>query len=65
MARDMILQDEDATIKLATKLAEYARAGDAILLSGPLGAGKSLFARAFCAHFAMRPVWKCQALPTP
>ncbi|WP_124306675.1 tRNA (adenosine(37)-N6)-threonylcarbamoyltransferase complex ATPase subunit type 1 TsaE [Acetobacter pasteurianus] len=55
MARDMILQDEDATIKLATKLAEYVRAGDAILLSGPLGAGKSLFARAFLRAFCHAP----------
>ncbi len=55
MARDMILQDEDATIKLAIKLAEYAQAGDAILLSGPLGAGKSLFARAFLRAFCQAP----------
>ncbi|KAA8387687.1 tRNA (adenosine(37)-N6)-threonylcarbamoyltransferase complex ATPase subunit type 1 TsaE [Acetobacter sp. DmW_136] len=55
MAREMILQDEDATIKLATKLAEYAQAGDAILLSGPLGAGKSLFARAFLRAFCQEP----------
>ncbi|GCD76158.1 ATP/GTP hydrolase [Acetobacter pasteurianus NBRC 3299] len=55
MARDIILQNEGATIKLATKLAEYAQAGDAILLSGPLGAGKSLFARAFLRAFCQVP----------
>lgn len=55
MAREMILRDEDATIRLAIKLAEYAQAGDAILLSGPLGAGKSLFARAFLRAFCRTP----------
>ncbi|GBR49619.1 tRNA (adenosine(37)-N6)-threonylcarbamoyltransferase complex ATPase subunit type 1 TsaE [Acetobacter pomorum] len=52
---NMLLKNEDATIKLAAKLAEYARAGDAILLSGPLGAGKSLFARAFLRAFCQMP----------
>lgn len=55
MAKEMILRDEDATIRLAIKLAEYAQAGDAILLSGPLGAGKSLFARAFLRAFCCTP----------
>lgn len=55
MAREMILRDEYATIRLAIKLAEYAQAGDAILLSGPLGAGKSLFARAFLRAFCRTP----------
>lgn len=46
------LPDEDATIALAQKLAARARAGDALLLSGPLGAGKSTFARAFIRALA-------------
>jgi tRNA threonylcarbamoyladenosine biosynthesis protein TsaE len=41
------LPDQDATESLAARLAAVARAGDAILLSGPLGAGKSTLARAF------------------
>lgn len=35
------------TEQLAASLASRARAGDVVLLSGPLGAGKSVFARAF------------------
>jgi tRNA threonylcarbamoyladenosine biosynthesis protein TsaE len=35
------------TEALAARAAQLARAGDAILLAGPLGAGKTAFARAF------------------
>ncbi len=41
------LPDEAATAALATRLARRARAGDVIALSGPLGSGKTSFARAF------------------
>jgi len=43
----MILPDLTATQALAARLASLARPGDALLLSGPLGAGKSALARAF------------------
>lgn len=43
----LILPDEAATTALAARTARLARPGDAILLDGPLGAGKSAFARAF------------------
>ncbi|WP_043831641.1 tRNA (adenosine(37)-N6)-threonylcarbamoyltransferase complex ATPase subunit type 1 TsaE [Muricoccus aerilatus] len=43
----LILPDEAATRALAARAARLARPGDAILLDGPLGAGKSAFARAF------------------
>jgi tRNA threonylcarbamoyladenosine biosynthesis protein TsaE len=41
------LPDAAATEALAARIATRARRGDAILLEGPLGAGKSTFARAF------------------
>ncbi|HQT64398.1 MAG: tRNA (adenosine(37)-N6)-threonylcarbamoyltransferase complex ATPase subunit type 1 TsaE [Acidocella sp. 20-57-95] len=41
------LATEAETAALAGKLAARARPGDVLLLSGPLGAGKSAFARAF------------------
>lgn len=43
------LDDEAATARLAAKIAGLARRGDVITLSGPLGAGKTAFARAFIA----------------
>jgi tRNA threonylcarbamoyladenosine biosynthesis protein TsaE len=43
----LIAPDEHATAAIAQKLATRARPGDVILLSGPLGAGKTAFARAF------------------
>jgi tRNA threonylcarbamoyladenosine biosynthesis protein TsaE len=44
---DIFLPDEAATIALAQKLAARARAGDILLLCGPLGAGKTSFTRAY------------------
>ena len=44
-----------ATESLAARVAGQARAGDAILLEGPLGAGKTAFARAFLRAAAADP----------
>jgi tRNA threonylcarbamoyladenosine biosynthesis protein TsaE len=41
----MILEDEAATIRLGARLAAVVSPGDVILLSGPLGAGKTALAR--------------------
>jgi tRNA threonylcarbamoyladenosine biosynthesis protein TsaE len=41
------LADEAATARLAAQLAGRARRGDVIALAGPLGSGKTTFARAF------------------
>jgi len=46
-SRLIALPDLAATEALAAALARVARTGDALLLEGPLGAGKSAFARAF------------------
>ena len=45
----MILKDEGETAELGAKLAEAARPGDVITLSGPLGVGKTALARGFIA----------------
>lgn len=43
----LLLPDEAATARLGAALARRARPGDAILLAGPYGAGKTALARAF------------------
>jgi tRNA threonylcarbamoyladenosine biosynthesis protein TsaE len=45
----MNLSSEDATAAAAAKLASVARPGDVVTLSGPLGVGKTAFARGFIA----------------
>lgn len=45
--RTVTLPDLAATERLAARLAALVRRGDALLLEGPLGAGKTSFARAF------------------
>ncbi|MEL6839254.1 MAG: tRNA (adenosine(37)-N6)-threonylcarbamoyltransferase complex ATPase subunit type 1 TsaE [Pseudomonadota bacterium] len=44
--RHIILPDEDATITLAEQVAAVLQPSDVLLLSGPIGAGKTTFARA-------------------
>ncbi len=51
----IILSDETKTAALGAKLAKLAVPGDILLLSGPLGAGKSCFARAFIRARAGQP----------
>jgi tRNA threonylcarbamoyladenosine biosynthesis protein TsaE len=45
----MILEDESQTAALGARLADVARPGDVITLSGPLGVGKTALARGFIA----------------
>jgi len=42
----MILADEAATAALGARIAALLRTGDVVMLSGPLGAGKTALARA-------------------
>ncbi|MFT8418361.1 MAG: tRNA (adenosine(37)-N6)-threonylcarbamoyltransferase complex ATPase subunit type 1 TsaE [Acetobacter sp.] len=58
----MLLKTEADTAQLARMLAGLAHPGDAILLSGPLGAGKSVFARAFLRSICMDPALE---VPSP
>jgi len=61
-SRTLRLQDLAATEALAARAARLARAGDALLLDGPLGAGKSAFARAFLRSAANDPALE---VPSP
>jgi len=56
------LPDLAATESLAATIAALVRPGDAILLEGPLGAGKSAFARAFLRAAADDPALE---VPSP
>ena len=53
--RTMISPDLAATEALAASIAARAGPGDILLLAGPLGAGKSAFARAFIRTLAGDP----------
>jgi tRNA threonylcarbamoyladenosine biosynthesis protein TsaE len=56
------LPDLAATEALAGAVAQLARAGDAILLDGPLGSGKTAFARAFLRAASNEPAFE---VPSP
>ena len=55
------LADEAATAALAARVSARARPGDVFALSGPLGSGKTVFARAFINARTRTP----QEVPSP
>lgn len=61
----IVLDSEAATRALAARLAPHLRAGDVIALSGPLGAGKSVFARAVIHALAARGGETPEDVPSP
>ncbi|MBM3566062.1 MAG: tRNA (adenosine(37)-N6)-threonylcarbamoyltransferase complex ATPase subunit type 1 TsaE, partial [Alphaproteobacteria bacterium] len=65
MGAEVVLDDEKATRQLAARLAFAARAGDVFGLVGPLGAGKTAFARAFIAARAVMAGLEPEDVPSP
>jgi len=57
--------DEPALTALATRMARLAVAGDVIALHGPLGAGKSTFARQFIRSFGSAHGNAVDDVPSP
>ncbi|MBT0957716.1 tRNA (adenosine(37)-N6)-threonylcarbamoyltransferase complex ATPase subunit type 1 TsaE [Alphaproteobacteria bacterium KMM 3653] len=59
------LPDAEATADMARRLAALAAPGDTYLLEGPIGAGKSHFARAFIKHLMHLAGQPEEDIPSP
>jgi 2-amino-4-hydroxy-6-hydroxymethyldihydropteridine diphosphokinase len=57
---ELMLRGEEETAALARAVARHAKPGDVVALAGPLGAGKSLFVRAFARELGVSG-----SLPSP
>jgi tRNA threonylcarbamoyladenosine biosynthesis protein TsaE len=55
MRQTRITRSEDETLAVARELASTLRAGDVVLLSGNLGAGKTAFVRGIAEGLGMNP----------
>lgn len=53
-----VTQDDQETMAIAAEFACFSQAGDIILLSGPLGAGKTQFVRGYCEGLGMSEIWE-------
>ena len=64
-ARRLFLPDPAATEALAARLAPHLRAGDALLLEGPIGAGKTHFAHALIGAMQRAAGQPAEEVPSP
>jgi len=62
--RCLTAASEDATARIAARLGAGLGAGDVVLLSGPLGAGKSAFARALIQS-RLAALGRMEDVPSP
>ncbi|MBM3488527.1 MAG: tRNA (adenosine(37)-N6)-threonylcarbamoyltransferase complex ATPase subunit type 1 TsaE [Alphaproteobacteria bacterium] len=62
---ERVLADEHATARAAAALARIARPGDVLALEGPLGAGKTAFARGFIAACVAADGVPAEEVPSP
>jgi tRNA threonylcarbamoyladenosine biosynthesis protein TsaE len=62
---ELVLEGLAATETLAARIAALVRPGDVIALQGPLGAGKTAFARGFIAALARAEGRPAEDVPSP
>lgn len=58
------LTDAETTTRLAVRLAPQLRAGDVVLVDGPIGAGKSHFCRSVIRH-RLAAEGRSEDIPSP
>jgi tRNA threonylcarbamoyladenosine biosynthesis protein TsaE len=64
-APPIVLHGPDSTERLARRVAPVLRAGDVLLLEGPVGAGKTAFARALIGAILARDGLPPEDVPSP